>query len=564
MDGVRASAHWLESAFMRAALLALLIAATAFLGGCGGMEAAAAGKILRIPIPTDGPHTLDPVRGSTTYENRVCSHIYEGLLQYKYLKRPYELEPALAEAMPERSEDGRTYTFRLKKGVHFQDNKCFPGGKGREVLAKDFFYSWRRMADKDNDPKSWWLFADTIVGFDDYRKAQNEADEFDYDAPVEGFKLFADDPHKLQVVLKEPVTPFLYILAMFQTYVVPREAAEHYGEAFARNPVGTGPYMVRRHQDWVVGQKLTLYRNPTYRPDFYPKEWDAEDEALGLHLAAGKKLPFADRIDLTFFVQPQTQWLEFASKNLGFTTVAAENFGEAFVKRTRKLRKRWREKGVTAWSIPLLDFIFRGFNMDDPVVGGYTDKRRALRRALHLAVDQVEFNDAFYNGINVIYDGPIPPALVGHPDGHLIEGANQGPDIDRARAELKKAGFPDGKGTSQTRLLDQLGRTGEGADRDAPAPDGQDRRQAERAPRGLFDVDRKRPTRRRLRCSRLLGAATTRTRRTTSRSSTARTRRPAATATTTSPQSSTRCTSACVRWRPAPNDARSSCRCATC
>jgi ABC-type transport system substrate-binding protein len=417
------------------------------LAACGGAQGAHAGlKVLRVSMPSDGPHTVDPVRGSSVYENRVCSHIFDGLVQYKYLKRPYELEPNLLEAMPERSTDGKTYTMRLKEGVYFHDNECFPDGKGREVVAADVFFSWKRMADDGNQSRSWWLFDDKIVGFDEYRAAQNKAETFDYDAPVEGLKLFPDDKYKFQVVLKRPVTPFLYILAMFQTFVLPREAHFHYGDAIARNPVGTGPYILRSRKDWVVGQRMTLYRNPNYRDDRYPTEWMPEDEQLGLHLDAGKKLPFADRIDITFFVETQPRWLEFVSRNLDFTTVAAENFSEAFIKHTRKLRKRWRDKGVVAHEIAQLDFIFRGFNMEDELVGGYTDKKRALRRAIHLAIDHEEFNDAFYNSTCVVYDGPIPPGLVGHPEGHLIKGANQGPDLDRARAELAKAGYPNGQG----------------------------------------------------------------------------------------------------------------------
>ncbi|MHC4957878.1 MAG: ABC transporter substrate-binding protein [Planctomycetota bacterium] len=438
-------------------MLILLFAGA--LAACGGAKAESGLKVLRVSMPSDGPQSLDPVRGSSVYDNRVCSHIFDGLVQYKYLKRPYELEPNLLEAMPEISEDGRTYTMRLKEGVYFHDNKCFEatGGKGREVVASDVFFSWKRMADDDNQSRSWWLLAGKIVGFDEYREAQNEAATFGYDAPVEGLRLFDDDKYKFQIVLKEPVTPFLYILAMFQTFVLPREAHEYYGAAIARNPVGTGPYMLRSWKDWVRGLRITLYRNPSYRDDRYPSEWMPEDEKAGLHLDAGKKLPFADRIDASFFTETQPRWLEFVSRNLDFTTVAAENFGEAFIKRTRKLRRRWRDKGVTAHEISQLDFIYRGFNMEDPVVGGYTDEKRALRRAIHLAMDLEEFNDAFYNSTCVVYDGPIPPGLVGHPDGHLIEGANQGPDLDRARAELAKAGYPGGKGLGKIDMYTSSG-----------------------------------------------------------------------------------------------------------
>jgi len=82
---------------------------------------------------------LDPAFADDLYSGLETMRIYEGLLQYKYLKRPYQLEPALAEAMPTISKDGKTYTFKLKKGVVFQDDKAFKAtsGKGRELVAED-------------------------------------------------------------------------------------------------------------------------------------------------------------------------------------------------------------------------------------------------------------------------------------------------------------------------------------------------------------------------------------------------------------------------------------------
>jgi len=96
--------------------------------------------------------------------------------------------------------------------------------------------------------------------------------------------------------------------------------------------------------------------------------------------------------------------------------------------------------------VPLLDFIFRGFNMDDPLVGGYTDEKRNLRRAIHLAVDLQEFNDTFYNSTCDVYDGPIPSLMDGYPQNGRSEAGWRGPDLDRARQLLAEAGYPDGKG----------------------------------------------------------------------------------------------------------------------
>ena len=95
---------------------------------------------------------LDPIQADDVYVSAEVSRAYEGLLHYHYLKRPYTLEPGLAESMPQVSADGTTYTFKIKKGVVFQDDPCFKetGGKGRELTAEDLIYSWKRIADTKN------------------------------------------------------------------------------------------------------------------------------------------------------------------------------------------------------------------------------------------------------------------------------------------------------------------------------------------------------------------------------------------------------------------------------
>lgn len=400
-------------------------------------------KILRAPMTTDGPKSLDPVIGSTTYENRACSQIYETLVQYKYLKRPLELEPLLLEKMPEVSPDGRTWRFTLRRDVRFQDDPCFAGGVGRALVADDVIYSWKRIADPRYQHKSWWLVKDTIVGFDAYKEEQSArvaaGQPFDYDAPVPGMRVLG--PHEFEIELVQPVQQFMWRLAMFQFSIVPREAVEYYGERFNRHPVGTGPFLLRRESDWVLGKSLTLHRNPNYHADTYPTEYMPEDEAAGLHEPAGQTVPFVDRIEFTFYVQENPMWLEFKAGNLDFTTVPEFGFDEAFLPRTLELKRSWARKGIVAHRVPLLDFIFRGFNMEDPVVGGYTPERRALRQAFNLATDLDEINEAFYNGTCVNYDGPIPPGLDGYPEGGRAPVSYRGPDLERARAKLREAGY---------------------------------------------------------------------------------------------------------------------------
>ena len=124
-------------------------------------------KELRYPVPSDGPRSMDPVDGSTLYDNWCVSQVYETLLQTKYLVRPYESEPLLLEKMPEVSEDRLTYHFTLKEGVKFHDDPCFPDGKGREITSADVIYSFKRIADSNVSLKSWWLLENSMVGFDE-------------------------------------------------------------------------------------------------------------------------------------------------------------------------------------------------------------------------------------------------------------------------------------------------------------------------------------------------------------------------------------------------------------
>ena len=399
-------------------------------------------KELRFPVPSDGPRSMDPADGSTLYDNRCIAQVYETLLQTKYLKRPYEQEPLLLAKMPEISEDGLTYHFTLKKGVKFHDDPCFPDGKGRELVASDVIYTFKRLADADVSLKNWWLLENTIAGLDAYRDEQNAADSFNYDAPVEGLKLIND--YEFEVTLTEPVTRFMWLLGMFQTSIVPREAVEMYGTRFARHPVGTGPYTMKE-EDWVPKQRMILNRNPNYHETYYPTEHMPEDEERGLHLAAGKKLPFIDRVVIGFFVESQPMWLQFMSGNLDFTTVPKDNHDEAFTRRW-KVTPKMKALGIEGFPVPLLDFIFLGFNMEDPIVGGDSEKNKYLRQAIALAIDWDERNDVFYNGTGRIYDGVVPPGLPGFPEDGMAANNYRGPDLQRARELLAKAGYPNGEG----------------------------------------------------------------------------------------------------------------------
>ena len=409
--------------------------------------------VLHLPMSTTGPNSLDPVRGSSTYDNRACGFVYESLLEYEYLHRPFKLKPCLLEEMPESLDNGKRFRFKLKKGIRFHDDPCFPDGKGREVIADDIFYSLKRMADNQNQPKGWWLLKDSIVGFDEYRDQQNEADQFDYDVPVEGMVKISD--YEFEIRLNEPFYRFIYTLAMFQTAVVPREAVDHYGERFSRHPIGTGPYLLKH---WQTASRMTFVRNPTYRLETYPDDPGMnkdgsepypgyqEDVQLGFYDDAGKPLPLNDRVQVTMYVEAQPMWLKFLNREIDYTTTDRNAYEQAFIKRNRRLRQSFVDRGIRSSPVPLLDMIYNGFNMEDPEFGGYEDKKKYVRQAISLMYNYDELNAAFYSGQNLIYDGPIPAGMDGHPENHRAPKSYRGLNIQKARKLLAKAGHPDGKG----------------------------------------------------------------------------------------------------------------------
>jgi len=245
----------------------------------------------------------DPVHVSDTYSNREVSKIYEGLFQYHYLKRPYELIPNLAESMPIVSDSGLTYTIKIKKGIYFQDDKCFPEGKGRELKASDFIYSWKRLADPKIQSSGWSLLSHKIVGLNEWREKNTGLKKVNYDQEVEGFELI--DDYTIAIHLTKPSPQILYAFALSYTYAVPKEAIEYYGLDFQLNPVGTGPFVLHSYRR----NKMIYRKNPNYREVLFPNEGTAEDYQSGILADSNKRIPFVDEVVVNVNVETLPAWL---------------------------------------------------------------------------------------------------------------------------------------------------------------------------------------------------------------------------------------------------------------
>ncbi|MCK6548213.1 ABC transporter substrate-binding protein [Myxococcota bacterium] len=384
--------------------------------------------------------TIDPVRCGSQYDAAIVAAIYDPLLRYRYLVHPYTLAPNLLASMPDVSADGLTYTFRLAPGVTFHDDPVFAEGRGRELVADDVLYSIRRMADRDLSPGGWWIYDGRIRGFDAFRAKMNERPAgapFDHTTPIEGLERV--DRHTLRIHLVRPFPQLLHVLATCWASVVPREAAERYD--LSTRAVGSGPF---RLVELLPGTKVVLAKNEHFRDERFPTLDDVDPGTdPKLLVNAGKRLPLVDGVVMHVFEQDQPMWLAWRAKDLDFVQTPAAFFDSAFDPITKALRPELTALGVTVHRHAKLDFIYRGFDLEDPIVGG-SGKGKLVRQAISLALDTRELSDAFYAGTAVPYDGPIPPGLDGHAAGVISK--YRGPKLDEARALLAKAGYPDGKG----------------------------------------------------------------------------------------------------------------------
>lgn len=412
---------------MRNILLALALLASV-LTGCTKKQDASE-RVLNV-VSTAEIKGFDPIMADDLYSSREIAKIYEGLLAYHYLKMPYELIPNLAEAMPEISADGITYTFKIKQGVLFQDDVAFPNGKGREVEAADFVYSIKRLADSKNQAPGWWVLDGKLKGLNEWRDKNAKLPATNYDEEVEGLK--ALDKYTLQFKLAKPFPQFLYALAMGFTTVVSKEVVAKYGKEFINHPVGTGPYVLPKFDQ---GKRLVYTKNPTFREKLYPS--DASPEYKHLLADAGKKLPLVDKVIVHVMVESQPAWLKFNKGEVDYFGVPKDNFATAV--KDNKISGDLANKGIVLDINPQLDITHTSFNYDNKLFHNVN-----LRRAMYLAYDETKANELFYNNTAFPAQSVVPPGIAGNVAG--FKNPWKGPNLELAKKTLALAGYPEGKG----------------------------------------------------------------------------------------------------------------------
>jgi len=378
---------------------------------------------------------FDPQAASDLYSNYVNRVMFDPPFRYDYLARPHKLIPNTAAALPEASKDGKEWTIRIKPGIYFNDDPAFKGKK-RELTAADYAFSWKRILDPRTRSPHLDTFDGRFVGMDKLLAKAKETGKFDYDAPLEGLQVV--DKYTLKLKLTEPWWDLANDLAGSGTAAVAREVVEAYGDASGwvmANPVGTGPY---RLKEWRRGQRILLEANPSFREVLYPESSDPADKAMMAKMK-GRRLPLIGNIDISIIEEANPRLLAFEGGRLDYIEVPVDLVANVLTP-DNKLLPRFAAAHVTLQRGIQPSITYTFFNMDDPVVGGYTKEKIALRRAIGMAYNVEEETRVVRQGQAEWASQLLPPGVNGH-DPTLV--GNSRYDPQAAKALLDKFGYID-------------------------------------------------------------------------------------------------------------------------
>ena len=385
---------------------------------------------------------FDPPQINDLYSRTMVANMFDAPYAYEFLARPVRLRPNTAVALPEASTDFKTFIVRLRPGIYFNDDPAF-GGKKRELVAEDYVYSIKRHFDPALKSNSYAELANNrILGMEALREAAiNGKKTFDYDAPVEGLR--ALDRYTLQFRLARANPRFADELSdPAITGAVAREVVEFYGDKIMEHPVGTGPYRLAR---WKRSSLIVFDRNPNYRDEFYAEEAPAGD-ALAQDAVVklkGRKLPMVDRVEVSVIEQPQPRWLSFLNREMDVIEQVPEDFTNIAIP-NNQLAPNLAKLGIHELRYVRNDSAMSYFAMENPVVGGYTPEKVALRRAISLAVNVEEEIRVVRRGQAIVAQSFMAPGVWGYDPAFK---STMG-DFDRARAKalLDLNGYTDRDG----------------------------------------------------------------------------------------------------------------------
>jgi oligopeptide transport system substrate-binding protein len=420
--------------------LASICAAGIFVNGCGDPNPTAKAdlnKVLRVAFQI-AESGFDPQALSERYGADVMRNIFEPPYQVDYLARPVRFTPQAAEAMPEITDGGKTYTIKLRKGIYYADDPAF-GGKKRELVAEDYVFGIKRVFDpKILSPRLTDYLEFGIIGAEEfYRSAKDKG--WNPDLPIEGLK--AIDKYTLQFKIKKPDPQLLSWLAYYPSSPVAREVWEKYKDSSNKinnNPVGTGPYYLK---EWKRNTKTVLEANPYFRGVKFPESSaDPADQVL-IEQMKGKTLPAIGRIEISIIEESNPRLLAFKGRNIDQVDVPTDLVDNVFPAMKLSPDMAAAKADWQRTLQPALSYMY--FNIEDPMLGGLTKERIALRRALIMAFDTDDYIRLVWKGHALPAAQMIPPPMLGYDSS--VKNVSKF-DMDAAKKLLDKFGYVDKDG----------------------------------------------------------------------------------------------------------------------
>lgn len=398
--------------------------------------------------------SFDPSVSYSTDDGVIIDLIYPSFFRYRYpawKTNGIELDVgaeqpkvedgtfAYSDGSGPKTVKGERWTFRIRHDIDFQDDPCFPRGKGRHVTANDIAYAFKRMADpKTVSPLSDFV-ADKIVGWKEYQDGFATRGRAHYKDPIPGVQWNPSDPYTLRIVLNQPYPQLRYLMCMHFTTPIPREAVEMYGDAFSnRHPVGCGGFMV---QELRPRDRLVLVRNPNCKWSTYPTGHYPDDDP-SLLAYAGRRVPFIDKIAYLGVRETLTAYNLFQQ---GYIDQISAGYSTAqIVRGATGLSPEMKTRGMRLVDNVWCGYFYIAFNMDDATFGGYTESHRKLRQAISLAIDSNAYIQIVCQGMGKKAEFCLPPSLFGFDPDYRNPYRAYEPSLARAKQLLTEAGFPNG------------------------------------------------------------------------------------------------------------------------
>ncbi len=304
--------------------------------------------------------SLDPVFAKDQRNIWAVNQLYNGLVQ---LDDSLHIKPSIARSW-DISDDGKVYTFLLRKDVYFHKHSLFGIDSTRNVIAKDFEYSFQRLLDNTIASPGRWVL-------------QN----------VESFS--AIDQDVFQIKLKQAFPPFLGLLAMKYCSVVSKEAINYFGDTYRQNPIGTGPFQFKL---WVENTKLVLRKNPNY--------FEKDEQ--------GNTLPYLEAVAISFLPDKQSEYLQFIQGNLDFIKSLDASYKDDIITTEGKLQEKYLHT-IQMQTGAYLNTEYLGIYLE---TDNTITKNKLIRKAINYGFDRKKMIRYLRNGIGTpALNGFIPNGM---------------------------------------------------------------------------------------------------------------------------------------------------------